>query len=129
MRNHTRLCNLCTASPSPLCDCVSVEEFRFKLILIPNCVSVAMSQFRVFAGVLRGGRVRGSQWLRACGAGPAKGVVDRRNCSSTAVTGPSALTSNPSYVEEMYFSWLEDHQSVHKVTLRISTLFNHNLEI
>lgn len=88
-----------------------------------------MSQFRVFAGVLRGGRVRGSQWLRACGAGPARGVVDTRSCSSGAVTGPSTLTSNPSYVEEMYFSWLEDHKSVHKVIWDVSTLFNHNLEI
>lgn len=88
-----------------------------------------MSQFRVFAGVLRAGRVRGSQWQRACGAGPARGSVDRRNCSSRAMTGPSALTSNPSYVEEMYFSWLEDHKSVHKVIWGVSTLFNHNLEI
>uniref|UniRef100_H3CTB5 2-oxoglutarate dehydrogenase complex component E1 n=1 Tax=Tetraodon nigroviridis TaxID=99883 RepID=H3CTB5_TETNG len=73
-----------------------------------------MSHFRVFAGVLRGGRVRGRQGVRASGAGPAAGVVDRRSCSSGAVTGPSALTSNPSYVEEMYFSWLEDPKSVHK---------------
>lgn len=104
---------------------MSVEEFRFKLILLPNCVSVAMSQFRVFAGVLRGGRFRGSQWQRACGAGPARGVVDTRSCSS----GASMLTSNPSYVEEMYFSWLEDHKSVHKVMWDVSTLFNHHLEI
>lgn len=88
-----------------------------------------MSQFRVFAGVLRGGRVGGCQWLRACGAGPARGAVGRRSCSSGTVTGPSALTSNPSYVEEMYFSWLEDHESVHKVIRDVSTLFNHNLEI
>lgn len=93
-----------------------------------NCVFVAMSHFRVFAGVLRGGRVRGRQGVRASGAGPAAGVVDRRSCSSGAVTGPSALTSNPSYVEEMYFSWLEDPKSVHKVTWDVSTLFIHNPE-
>lgn len=74
-----------------------------------------MSQFRVLAGVMRGGRVGGSRWLRGCGAGRARGRVDIRSCSSGAVPGPSALTSNPGYVEEMYFAWLEDHKSVHKV--------------
>lgn len=74
-----------------------------------------MSQFRVLVGVLRGGRVGGSRWLRGCGAGPARGCVDRRSCSSEAAPGPSALTSNSGYVEEMYFAWLEDHKSVHKV--------------
>lgn len=74
-----------------------------------------MSQFRVLAGVLRGGRVGGSRWLRGCGAGLARGCVDSRSCSSEATTGPSALTSNSGYVEEMYFAWLEDHKSVHKV--------------
>eukprot|EP00066_Takifugu_rubripes_P002275 XP_003964098.1 PREDICTED: 2-oxoglutarate dehydrogenase-like, mitochondrial isoform X1 [Takifugu rubripes] len=73
-----------------------------------------MSQFRVLAGVLRGGRVGGSRWLRGCGAGLARGCVDSRSCSSGAAPGPSALTSNSGYVEEMYFAWLEDHKSVHK---------------
>lgn len=74
-----------------------------------------MSQFRVFAGVLRGARVKGSEWLRACGAGLAGGFVHRRSWCSGVVTGPSGLTSNPSYAEEMYLSWLEDHGSVHEV--------------
>lgn len=74
-----------------------------------------MSQFRVFAGVLRGARVKGSEWLRACGAGLAGGFVHGRSWCSEVVTGPSGLTSNPSYAEEMYLSWLEDHESVHKV--------------
>ncbi|XP_042288705.1 2-oxoglutarate dehydrogenase-like, mitochondrial [Thunnus albacares] len=75
-----------------------------------------MSQFRALAGVLRGGRVGGSQWLRGCGQGPARRWVDpRRGCSSGAAASvPSAVTSSSNYVEEMYFAWLEDHKNVHE---------------
>lgn len=75
-----------------------------------------MSQFRAFAGVLRGGHVGGSRWLRGLG-GPARRYVDpRRGCSSGAAPVPSAVASSSSYVEQMYYAWLEDHKSVHKVT-------------
>lgn len=76
-----------------------------------------MSQFRAIVGVLRGGRVGGSQWLRGRGGGPARRWVDpKRGCSSgAAVPVPSAVTSSSSYVEEMYFAWLEDHKNVHEV--------------
>ncbi len=77
-----------------------------------------MSQFRALAGVLRSGRVGGSQWLKSCGGGPVLGrwVSPRRGCSSGAASVPSAVASSSSYVEEMYFSWLEDHKNVHEVT-------------
>lgn len=92
-----------------------------------SCVPVVMSQFRALAGVLRGGRVGGSRWLRGCGGGPARRYVDpSRGCSSGAAPVPSAVASSSSYVEEMYFAWLEDHKSVHKVTCEIYTLVNNN---
>lgn len=76
-----------------------------------------MSRFRALAGVLRGGRVGGGQWLRGCVGGPAgRYVKASRACSSGAVPVPAAVASSSSYVEEMYFAWLEDHNSVHKVT-------------
>lgn len=82
-----------------------------------SCVSAAMSRFRALAGVLRGGRLGGSQWLRVCGGGPARRCVEAsRFCSSGAAPVPAAVASSSSYVEEMYFAWLEDHNSVHKVT-------------
>lgn len=80
-----------------------------------SAVSVAMSQFRALVGALRGGRAGGSWWLRGSAGGRSRRYVDpSRGCSSEAV--PSAVASSSSYVEEMYFAWLEDHKSVHKVT-------------
>ena len=83
-----------------------------------------MSQFRALAGVLKGGRVGGRQWLRGCvaggggGRGPTWRWVDpRRGCSSEVAPVPSAVASSSSYVEEMYFAWLEDHKNVHEVTV------------
>uniref|UniRef100_A0A8D0AMB1 2-oxoglutarate dehydrogenase complex component E1 n=1 Tax=Sander lucioperca TaxID=283035 RepID=A0A8D0AMB1_SANLU len=74
-----------------------------------------MSQFRALAAVLRGGCVGGSQWLRVCGGGPARRWVDPgRSCSSGAAPGHSAVAGSSSYVEEMYFAWLEDHKNVHE---------------
>uniref|UniRef100_A0A8C4E7X5 2-oxoglutarate dehydrogenase complex component E1 n=1 Tax=Dicentrarchus labrax TaxID=13489 RepID=A0A8C4E7X5_DICLA len=74
-----------------------------------------MSQFRALAGVLRSGRAGGSQWLRGCGGGPARRWVDpRRGCSSGTAPAPSAVVSSSSYVEEMYFAWLEDPKNVHE---------------
>uniref|UniRef100_A0A671Y362 2-oxoglutarate dehydrogenase complex component E1 n=1 Tax=Sparus aurata TaxID=8175 RepID=A0A671Y362_SPAAU len=79
-----------------------------------------MSQFRALAGVLKGGRVGGRQWLRGCvggggGGGPTRRWVDpRRGCSSEVATVPSTVASSSSYVEEMYFAWLEDHKNVHE---------------
>uniref|UniRef100_A0A3B4G1S6 2-oxoglutarate dehydrogenase complex component E1 n=1 Tax=Pundamilia nyererei TaxID=303518 RepID=A0A3B4G1S6_9CICH len=71
-----------------------------------------MSQFRVLAGVLKGG---GSPFLR-CRAG---GLTWRcwahpkRGCSSRTDPLP-AVVSNSSYVEEMYLAWLDDHKNVHE---------------
>ncbi|KAF3842049.1 hypothetical protein F7725_024000 [Dissostichus mawsoni] len=74
-----------------------------------------MSQFRALAGVLRGGRAGGSQWLRACGEAPARRWVDpRRGCSSGAAPVLSAVAGSSSYMEEMYIAWLEDHKNVHE---------------
>ncbi|GLD65082.1 2-oxoglutarate dehydrogenase-like, mitochondrial [Lates japonicus] len=78
-----------------------------------------MSQFRALAGVLRGGCAGGGQWLRGSRGGPARRWVDsRRGCSSTSSAGAapvlSAVASSSSYVEEMYFAWLEDHKNVHE---------------
>uniref|UniRef100_A0A665W621 2-oxoglutarate dehydrogenase complex component E1 n=1 Tax=Echeneis naucrates TaxID=173247 RepID=A0A665W621_ECHNA len=78
----------------------SCPESAFFLL----CASAAMSRFRALAGVLRGGCAGGSRWLRG---GPA-----RRGCSSGAV--PSAVASSSSYVEEMYFAWLQNPKNVHE---------------
>lgn len=73
-----------------------------------------MSQFRALAGVLKGG---GRQWLRGPGGPATRRWFDpRRGCSSEAAV-PAAVASSSSYVEEMYFAWLEDHKNVHEVTL------------
>ncbi|XP_041646191.1 2-oxoglutarate dehydrogenase-like, mitochondrial isoform X2 [Cheilinus undulatus] len=74
-----------------------------------------MSQFRALAGVLRTGRASG-QWLRGGGGSPAKRswVDPRRGCSSGAAPVLSAVASSSSYVEEMYYAWLEDHKNVHE---------------
>ncbi|XP_069000726.1 2-oxoglutarate dehydrogenase-like, mitochondrial [Embiotoca jacksoni] len=75
-----------------------------------------MSQFRAIAGVLKGGCVGGSQLLRGCGGGlPRRWVDPKRGCSSSR-TEPllPAVVSSSSYVEEMYFAWLEDHKNVHE---------------
>ncbi|XP_062319357.1 2-oxoglutarate dehydrogenase-like, mitochondrial [Osmerus eperlanus] len=70
-----------------------------------------MSQFRALAGVLKGG---GRQWLRLHGGGVVRFVYEpKRGCSSGSVV-PSAVASRSSYVEEMYFAWLEDHRNVHE---------------
>uniref|UniRef100_A0A3B4DL78 2-oxoglutarate dehydrogenase complex component E1 n=1 Tax=Pygocentrus nattereri TaxID=42514 RepID=A0A3B4DL78_PYGNA len=61
-----------------------------------------MSQFRSLAGVLRGGGL----WMLGRNA-PGRG------CSSRVTQlSPSVLSS--SYVEEMYYAWLEDPRSVHE---------------
>ncbi|KAL7877815.1 hypothetical protein SRHO_G00044580 [Serrasalmus rhombeus] len=61
-----------------------------------------MSQFRSLAGVLRGSGL----WMLGRNA-PGRG------CSSRVTQlSPSALSS--SYVEEMYYAWLEDPRSVHE---------------
>lgn len=74
-----------------------------------------MSQFRVLAGVLKGGgspllrwRAGGLTWR--CWAHP------KRGCSSRTDPLP-AVVSNSSYVEEMYLAWLDDHKNVHEVTM------------
>uniref|UniRef100_A0A671XZV0 2-oxoglutarate dehydrogenase-like, mitochondrial n=1 Tax=Sparus aurata TaxID=8175 RepID=A0A671XZV0_SPAAU len=41
-------------------------------------------------------------------------VDPRRGCSSEVATVPSTVASSSSYVEEMYFAWLEDHKNVHE---------------
>ncbi|XP_035760694.1 2-oxoglutarate dehydrogenase-like, mitochondrial [Neolamprologus brichardi] len=71
-----------------------------------------MSQFRVLAGVLKGGgspllrwRAGGLTWR--CWAHP------KRGCSSRTDPLP-AVVSNSSYVEEMYLTWLDDHKNVHE---------------
>ncbi len=82
------------------------------------CLSLAMSHFRALAGVLRGGRAGGSQWLRGCGGGTGRRWVEPwRGCTSGAAPVLSAVAGSSSYVEEMYFAWLEDHKNVHEVTV------------
>lgn len=78
-----------------------------------------MSQLRALAGALRGGCAGGSQWLLGCGGGPARRWLDpRRGCSTGASPiVPPVASSSSSYVEEMYFAWLEDHNNVHEVTI------------
>ncbi|KAG9275373.1 2-oxoglutarate dehydrogenase-like, mitochondrial [Astyanax mexicanus] len=68
-----------------------------------------MSQFRPLAGVLRGSGL----WMLGR-TGPGRQVFNpHRGCSSRATQpSPSALSS--SYVEEMYYSWLEDPKNVHE---------------
>ncbi|XP_036430123.1 2-oxoglutarate dehydrogenase-like, mitochondrial [Colossoma macropomum] len=68
-----------------------------------------MSQFRSLAGVLRGSGL----WMLGRN-GPGRPVFNpRRGCSSrVAQLSPSALSS--SYVEEMYYAWLEDPKNVHE---------------
>uniref|UniRef100_A0A669CWB6 2-oxoglutarate dehydrogenase complex component E1 n=1 Tax=Oreochromis niloticus TaxID=8128 RepID=A0A669CWB6_ORENI len=71
-----------------------------------------MSQFRVLAGVLKGGgspllRLRAGGLTWRCWAHP------KRGCSSRTDPLP-AVVSNSSYVEEMYLAWLDDHKNVHK---------------
>uniref|UniRef100_A0A8D3EE65 Oxoglutarate dehydrogenase L n=1 Tax=Scophthalmus maximus TaxID=52904 RepID=A0A8D3EE65_SCOMX len=75
-----------------------------------------MSQLRALAGALRGGCAGGSQWLLGCGGGPARRWLDpRRGCSTGASPiVPPVASSSSSYVEEMYFAWLEDHNNVHE---------------
>lgn len=78
-----------------------------------------MSQFRVFTRVLRGGCIGGSHCLRGCGRGLARRWVDpKRGCSDGAAPVLSAATDSSSYVEEMYFAWLEDNRNVDEVTVR-----------
>ncbi|XP_048126061.1 2-oxoglutarate dehydrogenase-like, mitochondrial isoform X2 [Alosa alosa] len=67
-----------------------------------------MSQLRALAGALRGG----SFWLRGrIGVGGRYNPC--RGCSLGAVEPSLALCSS-SYVEEMYYAWLEDHKNVHE---------------
>ncbi|XP_054654937.1 2-oxoglutarate dehydrogenase-like, mitochondrial isoform X2 [Dunckerocampus dactyliophorus] len=70
-----------------------------------------MSQFRALACVLR---VGGRLWWQGCGG--CGGTLSqcrphpRRGCSSEA----TPVSWSSSYVEEMYFAWLEDHKNVHE---------------
>ena len=76
-----------------------------------------MSQFRVLVGVLRGGGTGPSQLQRGCGGALARlRVVPRRGFTSRTEPLLPAAASSSSYVEEMYFAWLEDHKNVHEVT-------------
>ncbi|KAL7889948.1 hypothetical protein AOLI_G00022060 [Acnodon oligacanthus] len=63
-----------------------------------------MSQFRSLAGVLRGSGL----WMLGRN-GPGRGCSSRVTQLSPS---PSALSS--SYVEEMYYAWLEDPRNVHE---------------
>ena len=85
-----------------------------------------MSQFRALAGVLRS---RGCQWLLlprgggggGGGGGPACRSVlagSARSCFA-GPTAPTAVdySSSSSYVEGMYFAWLEDPKNVHEVMM------------
>uniref|UniRef100_A0AAY4D1K7 2-oxoglutarate dehydrogenase-like, mitochondrial n=1 Tax=Denticeps clupeoides TaxID=299321 RepID=A0AAY4D1K7_9TELE len=67
-----------------------------------------MSQFRALAGVFRGGSLFLTGHARGKVLGP------WRACSS-AVTEPSLAVHNSSYVEEMYYAWLEDRKNVHEI--------------
>ncbi|KAI4891585.1 hypothetical protein NFI96_020977 [Prochilodus magdalenae] len=67
-----------------------------------------MSQFRSLAGVLRGTGL----WMLGRN-GPGRVFNPHRGCSSgVAQPSPSVLSS--SYVEEMYYAWLEDPKNVHE---------------
>lgn len=68
-----------------------------------------MNQFRSLAGVLRGSGL----WMVGR-TGPGRQVFNpHRGCSSRA-TQPSTSALSSSYVEEMYYSWLEDPKNVHE---------------
>ncbi|XP_072534173.1 2-oxoglutarate dehydrogenase-like, mitochondrial [Salminus brasiliensis] len=68
-----------------------------------------MSQFRSLAGVLRGSGL----WMLSRNRPGRQAFNPCRGCSSGAAQPlPSALSS--SYVEEMYYAWLEDPKNVHK---------------
>ncbi|XP_035255943.1 2-oxoglutarate dehydrogenase-like, mitochondrial [Anguilla anguilla] len=71
-----------------------------------------MSQIRALAGILRGH----SLWrLRPPVAGTDRGPSDprhHRRCSSRAPE-PSLANCSSSYVEEMYYAWLENPKNVH----------------
>lgn len=103
------LAELLTLCPLPVHDILTHEV---------SCPS-AMSQFRALAGVLRGGCFGGTQWLRQCGGKPARRrwFDLQRSCSSGAAPDQTVSSSSSSYVEEMYFAWLEDHKNVHEVTM------------
>ncbi|XP_028845826.1 2-oxoglutarate dehydrogenase-like, mitochondrial isoform X2 [Denticeps clupeoides] len=72
-----------------------------------RCERRDMSQFRALAGVFRGGSLFLTGHARGKVLGP------WRACSS-AVTEPSLAVHNSSYVEEMYYAWLEDRKNVHE---------------
>lgn len=74
-----------------------------------------MSQFRVLAGVLKGGGSPFLRW-RAGGLTWRYWAHPKRGCSSRTDPLP-AVVSNSSYVEEMYLAWLDDHKNVHEVTM------------
>ncbi|CAM9284115.1 unnamed protein product, partial [Lampetra planeri] len=91
------------------------DVHKMHTLLREKQVTVAMSQFRALAGVLRGGCFGGTQWLRGCGGKPARRrwFDPQRSCSSGAAPDQT-VSSSSSYVEEMYFAWLEDHKNVHE---------------
>ncbi|KAL2083570.1 hypothetical protein ACEWY4_021343 [Coilia grayii] len=68
-----------------------------------------MSRFRAVAGALRGGRF----WLRGQAGVGGRCSLPSRGCSSRAVE-PTLAACSSSYVEEMYYAWLEDHNNVHE---------------
>ncbi|XP_012693837.2 2-oxoglutarate dehydrogenase-like, mitochondrial [Clupea harengus] len=67
-----------------------------------------MSHFRALAGALRGG-----SFLLRGRSGVGARYNPCRGCSSGAVE-PSLAACSSSYVEEMYYAWLEDHKNVHE---------------
>ncbi|XP_016892630.1 2-oxoglutarate dehydrogenase-like, mitochondrial isoform X2 [Cynoglossus semilaevis] len=75
-----------------------------------------MSQLRLLAGVLRVRCTLGSLWLRGNGSGSTRRCLDsyRRMSSSGSTPVSPAIISSSSYVEEMYYAWLDDHKNVHK---------------
>ncbi|KAM9804407.1 2-oxoglutarate dehydrogenase-like, mitochondrial [Neosynchiropus ocellatus] len=71
-----------------------------------------MSQFRIMS-LLRGGWVERNKWKQICKAQSKVMLNLRRRWTSGANPVPT-VTSSPSYMEEMYLSWLKDHKNVHE---------------
>ncbi|KAG9341028.1 hypothetical protein JZ751_019782, partial [Albula glossodonta] len=69
-----------------------------------------MSQFRALAGVLRG---PGLWWLRGQAVGARTGIAEHRRGCSSGTAEPSLAGCSSSYVEEMYYAWLENPKNVH----------------
>lgn len=54
------------------------------------------------------------QWLPGSGLGLARHAIDPRRSTSSGAMVPSGVDNSSSYVEEMYFAWLEDPKIVHE---------------